>query len=141
MSGTTEIKAALYTRLTAVSPGAALAAASIAWENRDFVPVVGTRFYAVNFLPGNPVAAAMGDAAQNRNVGVMQITIYEPKGIGDVLAQTEAERIAACFKRGTSLTYSGVTVYIVRAYRQPAMLQDAWFNLPVVVEYQADVDN
>jgi hypothetical protein len=67
--------------------------------------------------------------------------VIDAKNTGDVSAQAEAERIAACFKRGTVLTYSGVNVRCERAYRGPAVQDDDWFFIPVLIEYRADVAN
>jgi hypothetical protein len=141
MSGTTEIRAALVQRLTAVSPGAALSVSQVAWENKKYVPTIGTAWYRATFLPGQQVAAAIGTDSANRNVGVFQIDVVYPKDAGDVTAQAEAERIAACYKRGTMLTYSAVNVRCERAYRGPAVQEDDWFFIPVKVEYRADTTN
>ena len=141
MSGTTEIRAALVSRLIAASPGAAIASASIAWENKTFAPVAGTRWYRATFLPGMANAAAIGDGAQNRHYGLMQIDVCEPKNLGDVLAANEAERIATCYKRGTVLTYTGVLVRIERVYRGAAIPSDDWYMVPILIEYRADVPN
>ncbi len=141
MSGTTEIRAALIGRLVAASPGAGISSSSVAWENKDFNPA-SARWYRVAFLPGEPRAAAIGTDAQNRHVGIFQIDIMSPTGAGDVPAQTEAERIAACYKRGTVLTSSGVSVIIDKAYRMPGDSSDpAWYRIPVRVQWRADVDN
>jgi hypothetical protein len=141
VSGTTEIRQALVSRLIAVSPGAAIPAASVAWENRDYTPAVGTRWYRATFLPGQSVAAAVGVDAQNRHVGLFQIDIIDPTGSGDMVTQTEAERIIACYKRGTVLTYTGVSLICDRAYRLPANQEEDWFVIPVIVEYRADTAN
>ena len=141
MSGTTEIRSALLTHVTAASPGCAISAASVSWENKGFIPAPKTRWYRATFLPGQQVAAAIGTAAANRNVGVLQLDVIDAKNTGDVSAQAEAERIAACFKRGTVLTYSGVNVRCERAYRGPAVQYEDWFFIPVLVEYRADVAN
>ena len=141
MAGTTEIRQALISQLVAASPGAALPVASVAWENKNFTPTVGTRWYRATFLPGISVAAAIGDGAQNRHVGVFQVDVIDQKDTGDMLAQTEAERIITCYKRGTVLTYSGVSVRVERSYRLAANQEDEWFVIPVIIEYRADVAN
>jgi hypothetical protein len=143
MSGTTEVAAALRARLVAASPGAALAASSVAWENLPFTPTAGTRWYDAHVMTGKPLAAAISEAAANRHVGVFHVNVYDPAGTGEGAAAAEAERIAACFKRGTVLTYSGVSVHIERAYIERGLPQadPAWFQVPVVIEWRADVAN
>ena len=71
----------------------------------------------------------------------MQVDVCEPKNLGDALAGTEAERIATCYKRGTVLTYSGVSVRVERAYRGAAIPNEDWFMVPVLIEYRSDVAN
>lgn len=143
MSGTTEVAAALRARLVAATPGAALAASSVAWENLKFTPATGTRWYDAHVMTGKPMAAAISEAAPNRHVGVFHVNVYDPAGSGEGAAYAEAERIAACFKRGTVLTYSGVSVHIERAYIERGLPQadPAWFQVPVVIEWRADVSN
>lgn len=140
MSRTTEIRAALVARLVAASPGAAVAASSIAWENKKFNPVTGTRYYRATFLPGEPFAVGIGETAPDRYSGIFQIDVFESADKGDGPAAIEAERIAACYKRDTALVYSGVTVRCVKAYRSPGNSDDpAWFMVSVVVVWTADV--
>jgi len=143
MSGTTEVAAALRARLVAATPGAALAASSVAWENRAFTPTPGTRWYDAHVMTGKPSSVALSSDAANRHVGVFHVNVYDPPGGGDGAATAEAERIAACFKRGTVLTYSGVTVHIVSAHIERGLPQadPAWFQVPVVIEWRADVAN
>lgn len=140
MSGTTEIRAALIEWITNAG-GANLTASRVAWENKKFVPG-STRWYRVTFLPGEPRAAAIGVSSQNRHVGVMQIDVFDPPNVGDVVTQAEAERIVTAFKRGTTLAYSGVSVRCERTYRGPGDNSDpSWFHVPVKIEWRADVAN
>ena len=143
MSGTTEVAAALRARLIAAAPGAAVPSASVAWENRAFTPTPGTRWYDAHVMTGKPSSVALSSDAANRHVGVFHVNVYDPPGGGDGAATAEAERIAACFKRGTVLTYSGVTVHIVSAHIERGLPQadPAWFQVPVVIEWRADVAN
>ena len=136
-----EVRAALNTRLTAAFPGAALTAAAVAWPNRPFEPVVGTRWYRASFLPGEPFAAGIGEHAANRHGGIFQVDVFEPVGAGEGAAITAAERIAAVYKRDTALTYSGVIVRIEKSWVEPAMQESDWFQAPVRIQWRADVAN
>lgn len=142
MSGTTDLRAALIARLLAIAPGAAVPSASVAWENKKYIPIPGTRYYRATFLPGIPRPSAIGQDAQNRQVGIFQIDIFDPPDKGDALAATEAERIAACYKRGTALSYNGQALECIKAYRTAGNGNDpAWYMVSVVVEFFADVSN
>ena len=141
MSGITEPLKALKTRLTAASPGAAVSASSIAWPNVSFTPTAGVRWYRATMIPGIPTAPELMTTGANRHIGIFQIDIFEPVGNGDGPAIEEGERIAACFKRGTALTESGVVVTIEKAYLSTPIEEESWYHVPVQIRYRADVAN
>lgn len=143
MSSTLPVQQALYSRLTAVAPGAAIASTLISWPNAPFTPPASGLWYEAHFLPGEPRAAGIGQSAANRHTGLLQVTINAFPNVGEGTANTEAERIIACFKRGTTLTYSGQTVVIDKAWRCPGYesSEPAFYQVPVRIQYRADVAN
>lgn len=144
MSGTLEVSTALSSRLTAAAPGAALVSALIKRENfPDFKPPATGFWYQPWFLPGEPHAAAIGESAQNRHPWVFQIDVYCPRGKGTGTLAAEAERIAACYKRGTSLTNSGVIAICEKSWvvRNPTQDDAAYYKQIVRVQGWADVAN
>lgn len=141
MSGITEPLKALKTRLTAASPGAAVSASSVAWPNVNFDPTTGTRWYRATIIPGIPTAPELSTSSRNRHIGIFQIDIFDPVGNGDGLAIEEGERIVACFKRGTTLTESGVVVMIEKAYLSTPIEEEEWYHVPVMIQFRANVAN
>lgn len=143
MASSITVQQALNSRLTSASPGAAVSASLVAWPNITFVPPATGMWYEVAYLPGESRASGIGADAQNRIVGIFQITVFSKTEIGEGTAITEAERIVACYKRGTVLTYSGTTVRIKRAWRGPAFVstEPACFQVPVTISFWADVAN
>jgi len=142
VSGTLEVSTALLTRLFAASPGAAVDPARTKLDNQAFAP--GTaRWYQTYFMPGEPTAADIGCTAPNRHVGIFQVDVYDPNGSGTKLLATEAERIAACFKRGTGLSYSGIIVMCEKSWVIKNVSQDdaAFYKQSVRVSWWADVPN
>lgn len=141
MIGTYEVAQAFRVRLTAAAPGAAVPAASVAWENKAFNVPAG-RYYRAFFLPGIPRAVGLSDVAENRHVGIFQIDIMEPLNAGDIQVHAEAERIAACYKRGTVLLFGGVYVRCQKSYTvRPAQDDEKRYRMIVRVEWVADVSN
>jgi hypothetical protein len=135
-----EIRSALAARLIAASPGAAIPAASVDWRDfQVFKPANGAVWYRASFLPGQPRAAAIGDTAQNRIPFVYQIDVYWPAGRAG--GNAEAERVAACFRRGTGLTYNGVSVMCEMAYVGNDKQDSDFVQWPVKVQGWADVSN
>ncbi len=141
MSGVADPRLALLARLTASAPGCALASNIIEYPNKAIINSGLSRWYRATFLPGIPRPAAIGSAAQNRQVGVFQIDVFTKTNVKDDEAANEAERIAQCYKRGTILTANGQTVMCKNAYRTPGGLDGAWYMISVIVEWWADVDN
>lgn len=141
MSGTAEVYLALKARLLAAAPGAALPPGSVSWENKAFSPAPETRYYRATFIPGTPRSAGIG-LAPMRHVGVFIVDVFEPANADHVNVTTEAERIAAAFQRGLALSYSGVIVHVDRSYvaRIGAQPDPAWFQVPVRIEWRADVE-
>ena len=142
------VEKALLSRLTAASPGAAITASLIKWENlnpggKTFVPPSTGFWYRVWFLAGEPQAAALGAEAKNRHVGILQIDIlYGPAGMGTKAVEDEAERIRKAFARGTVLSDSGQIVVVKKAWVvRPQQDEPAYFKQIVRVSWTADVPN
>lgn len=141
MSGTFEVLAALQAH--AVSPtGANISGSRIAWPGKAFDPGT-TAWYRASFTPTEqPVMAEVGLSARVRHRGVFQIDVYYPKGnYGDGALRQEAERIAAAYKAGTSLSSSGVYTRIESAAAGRTKEEEAWLSVAVQVWWRADVGN
>jgi hypothetical protein len=137
----TRIFDALNARLVAASPGAAVTSTLVAWPNRTFAPPT-SMWYRVTWMPGIPQAAAVGSTAQNRHVGVYQVDVFAPGNKGAKAANDAAKIIIAAYKRGTTLTSAGATVYCDNAYMLTGVQEDTGlYHLPVRVHYRADLDN
>jgi hypothetical protein len=138
----TRIFDALNARLIAASPGAAISATSVAWPNRSFAQPTGSVWYRVTWLPGQPRAAAVGTDAQNRHVGLYQVDVFAPGNQGAKTALDAAKIIVAAYKRGTTLTSAGATVYCDNAYMMTGVNEDTGlFHIPVRINYRADIAN
>jgi len=141
MSGSMAVRGALVARLLAVAPGAALAVSSVEWRNRKYPRTPGVRYYRATFLPGIPEPAAASQYAPDRHTGLFQVDVFEPADTGEETAIAEAERIAACYARGTALSYGGVTVQVTKSYRSTGDSSDpAWFMVSAVIAWRADVE-
>lgn len=102
------IKAALEVRLATITP-----ALATAQENGNYVPVIGTPYQRVNFLPAEPENPSIG-ASLYREQGIFQVTLLYPTNAGAVPARTRAQLIRSAFPRGMTLSSGGVTVHIDR---------------------------
>jgi len=110
------------------------------WENRKFSAVKGTLWIRPTFIPGQSKAAAIGVNAQDRITGIYQVDVFAPADDGVFTGGQQVNVIETAFKRGTSLVFGGVTVKINKVWRSTARPEPDWYHIPVIVEWQADVD-
>ena len=82
-----------------------------AWDNVDFVPVVGVPYQRVNMLFARPENPTYG-GEHIRELGYMQVTLYYPKNRGTKAQALRSEAIRSMFKRGETFIKDGITVNI-----------------------------
>lgn len=115
-------------------------ALATAYEGVDFTPIVGTPYQKVNLLPATPDNSTQG-ASYYRELGVFQITLCYPKGVGANAAQTRAELIKTQFKRATTMIESGLRVIVINTPTiSPAFIDGDRYCIPVSVYYQCDIN-
>jgi hypothetical protein len=104
----TAIRAALETKLGTISP-----VLSTAYENVAFTPVAGVPYQECYTLRATPENSTLGDGFY-KELGIFQVSLKYPQGVGPSTAEARAILIRAAFKRGTVLT-SGTTKVLVTA--------------------------
>jgi len=128
-----DISNALDTRLNTLSP-----LPPVAWPNREYIPIVGTKWIRPALLPADTIAATIGDTSStDLNTGIYQVDIFTKAGEGKNDAMVQADLIADHFKRDTELTYNAHTVVIKNVSQSPAQINNGWFQVPVNIEYYA----
>ena len=165
MDGMLLVQQAMYQHLTSAT-GALVGASLVAWPNTNFTPPSTGLWYEAAFMPGEPSATGIGGDAQNRFVGIFQVTVCAVAGIGEGTVVTEAERIAKVYKRGTVIIRSGddvgtepsevlypgdlvvpinwaVAGKITKSWRGPGFVstEPACYQVPVSVQFWADAAN
>lgn len=93
------------------------------------------------FLPADSNPIEIGSSGRNRQVGVYQISINIPQGVGKKDAYTIANLVTAGFKRGTVLTNGTVSVTCEKAVVNPGGRSGMHYRVPVSVEWLATVAN
>lgn len=114
---------------------------SVAWENVPFTPATGTPYLKPALLPGEPTQAEIGTSGANRHTGIYQISIYYPTGLGVSGLNTLRDGLINHFKRGTVLTYSGISVTIQKAFPGPVLQETNWQHLPITMQFRCDASN
>lgn len=110
-------------------------APSIAWENKNFEPVIGSQFVRPSLLPARTVGATLGASGTDENSGIYQIDIFSPLGEGKNESLTMADSIATHYKPGTELTYNGRLVRVLNVSRRGSVRVDGWMQTVVEIEY------
>lgn len=125
------IRAALETRLAALSSGFATA-----YENVPYEPVVGTPYQAAFVLGAEPENREMNAAYTER--GIFQINLFYPLDAGPGAAETRAKALRDGFPRGASYTSGGVTTHIERTPEiGPGRIEDDRYMKPVKIRFYA----
>ena len=128
------IRAALETRLNAISPSLATA-----WESVPYTPVTGTPFQQVNLLLNEAENPTLGDGMY-RVTGFIQVLLCYPPGTGPKAASARAELIRNQFQRGLGLSSGGTDVLIDRTPTiAPAIIDGDRYRLPVTIYFSADI--
>lgn len=129
-----EIRAALETKLNALSPSLATA-----WESVPFTPTNGVAFQHVTLMIADVANPTLGDS-HYRVKGFMQVLLCYPPNTGAKTAAARADLLTAHFKRGTSLTNGGLTVIIDKTPSiGPALIDGERYKLPVSIYFFADI--
>lgn len=133
-----DITKALMTKVQALATAGGWA---VEWPNKVLKTdaLSDTPWYRPTVLPGIPEAAALGDDAPDRHVGVLQISGFFPKDKGDKVARDWASTVLAAFPRGSSATNGTATLRFEKSYVVPAIIEDKYYHLPVRVEYRTDL--
>lgn len=125
------IRQALETHLNALVP-----AMPTAWENVPLKPVVGEPYQQVNLMIADNKDVTVSDASYI-TIGLMQVLLVYPIGIGAKSAAQRADLICSSFKRGLQLTAGGLTVEINKAPKPAnALIDGKEYKLPVTIYFK-----
>jgi len=86
---------------------------NVSIPNQPFTPPADNRFFILNFLPGEPEPAGLGENAENLWSGILQIDVFVSLGAGMDESYEKLKRIYKLFGRGK--VFDRVT--IVKTYR------------------------
>lgn len=128
------IRRALETHLAAMSP-----ALATAWENAPFTPVSGTPYQKAFMLYAAPDNSTLG-CQRRREVGVFQVTLCYPTGVGNSACQSRAEAVREHFKRGTTVSHGGQSVLVTQTPNKATLGVDGdRYMVAVSIPYSADI--
>jgi hypothetical protein len=97
---------------------------NVAIENIPFNPPANGRWFALSFLPAEPVPAGLGENAMEIYRAVFQIDIFTPLGVGQAESNEKYEWLHKLFSRGK--TFGDVTV--LKCYRAMQEAETSFFR-------------
>jgi hypothetical protein len=109
----------------------------IAHENIDYAPTAGTAYAELLVLQNDVTPATLANS--NDTDGVFRVILRYPANSGAVAAKVKADAIFNVFAIGQRLTYSGVTVTVLRNSRQPGVAEEGWYTLVLDMPYRANI--
>ena len=124
------IRAALATQLNTLG-------IPTAWENSNFTPPTGQVYLTEALLPNETLSIGVSSASSDDFGGIYQVLVNAPAGRGKGAAVAVAEQVVGAFVKGASLTYSGVTVRVLRTSQNPAIIDGERYVIPVSINYRA----
>ena len=124
------IRAALATQLNTLG-------IPTAWENSNFTPPTGQVYLTEALLPNETLSIGVSSASSDDFGGIYQVLVNAPAGRGKGAAVAVAEQVVGAFVKGASLTYSGVTVRVLRSSQNPAIIDGERYVIPVSINYRA----
>lgn len=129
-----DIGAALDGRMNTLSGGSA-----IAWQNTVFKPTKTALYLKPTNLPVSAIQTGLGASGIDQHTGIYQVDVYAIAGKGRNAAEVKADAVADHFKRGTDLTYNGITVRLGDTSRNTGIIVDDRFVISVSINYTAHV--
>lgn len=121
-----DMQAALDTRLDGMD------STPIAWPNIPYEPGNAT-YLKPSFIPAGTLQVTLGDTGKDETLAIYQVEVISPRGAGrSSLPDTIADR----FKRGTILTYNGVSLRVRSVSIGSALTDGAYYIVPVSINVQ-----
>lgn len=129
-----DLRAALETALSAMTP-----ALATAWENVAFTPTVNVPYQRASILPGAPLNDEYGPGFNEQ--GIFQVSLHYPPGTGAKAAEDRALAIRSTFYRGASFPKNSIVVKVMKTPMiLPAMDDDQGrYVVPVSIEFMTSV--
>ena len=104
--------------------------------NQDSSP-----FIVCSYIPARPYQAGLGTYGKERFGGIFQIDVGVAIDEGRASINPIMAEIKEIYKRGTTLQNDEISVECKRVWESTPIPSDAWYIVPISVEYYAYVDN
>lgn len=112
------------------------------WENRNWQPPDAMQpWVRYTFNPGTFEAQSLGPTPLMRGIGSLLVDWFIPTGRGTGEALRAAGAVQAAFNPRVVCTANGQAVIVRRSYTARLRRAEPWLQVPITVEWYADVIN
>ena len=122
------IRAGVRTRLLTLS-----GLPPVAWENRDFAPVIGTPYISETLRNNQSRVRALGRGGNQSHQLIQSLSLCFPANSGTNALDALAGQLLKLFEPGTSIAFGGDTAMVQEAERMGLVTQPDWINCPIIV--------
>lgn len=110
----------------------------VAWPNVDYTPPADQKYLAVAFLPNRNQRVAITTTTPHRRGGLLQVSVYWPRGKGIAAPLDIAGKVAEHFPADLILAAGGVTIRVTQAPDVAGLLhEDQAVQVPVSIYWEA----
>lgn len=107
--------------------------ARTAFEGRSFDPVAGQSWARLTAIPSGREPAALGPGAPQAWTGILQISLFHPRGVGTEKMLADVDKALAYFKPGARLEYESQRVLIRRSERSQIRQEVVWQSVAISI--------
>jgi hypothetical protein len=113
----------------------------VAWEGYPYEPVIGTTYFRETLNFQDSQLTSLGRFGRLKHEGVWMVDVYTPGGKGTALADDWADKLTTLFAAGVTMTKTGTTVRITRAFAGPAQHPVNWVMRPCMIDWFTESTN
>lgn len=106
-----------------------------------YEPILGTPYIRMDIVYGTPSSVGIGLNTKNRIPGFVQFVIRTPSKQGNAITKGITETLHEKWKRGTSISFDGVNVRIIRFSVFEAIPASDWDSQIIRIQFRADIEN
>lgn len=123
MASTVEgkIHDALYNRCVVMATALQL---PLSWRGYEFTPPASGQWVRCEFFPNVSNRITIGSDDPDQNIGLLQIAVHYPHGVGEPVIREKAGEVAGYFAKDLRLTEGGITVRVTKRPDMRELLKD-----------------
>lgn len=136
MANTTEGR--LFEALMTRAAGLSVLSLPIAWPNVNFTPPADQKYLRVQYEPNTTRRQWIASDGVHRYLGLMQVSVFWPKGAGEAAPREISGQVAAHFPCDLIMVEDTIEVRVMERPNVADMLiEDAVVHIPIMIPFEA----